>query len=218
MAAYGGVSAGRSKQGRGMPLGIRKALREARNPATAGGGAPRAASPDRSVVLGEVEELGIGMFWATDAEGNLSFLSQRALADLGTDSQSMIGKPLTQLFHDVDEEDGGKAVRIAVGTGWHVVGVGRREQQHIERKPKFEATDLHVALFKNVQQTDLDAFGKVGKFVNGENAAELLDAGQVGLWRVLGQGRESQARKDKGKQCTFHTRTVAQRKGTFAPR
>ena len=36
-----------------MPLGIRKALREARNPATAGGGAPRAASPDRSVVLGE---------------------------------------------------------------------------------------------------------------------------------------------------------------------
>ena len=52
-----------------------------------------------------------------------------------------------------------------------VVGVGRREQQHIERKPKFEATDLHVALFKNVQQTDLDAFGKVGKFVNGENAA-----------------------------------------------
>ena len=94
-----------------MPLGIRKALREARNPAAAGGGAPRAASPDRSVVLGEVEELGIGMFWATDADGHLSFLSQRALVDLGPDSQSMIGKPLTQLFHDVDEEDGGPSQR-----------------------------------------------------------------------------------------------------------
>jgi diguanylate cyclase (GGDEF)-like protein/PAS domain S-box-containing protein len=62
-------------------------------------------------VLGEVEELGIGMFWATDAEGNLSFLSQRALDDLGATGESMIGKPLTRVFNDIEEEAGAPTQR-----------------------------------------------------------------------------------------------------------
>ena len=94
-----------------MPLGFRKTVRETRNAATAAKKTPRAPSPDSTSVLGEVEELGIGMFWATDPEGNLSFLSQRALADLGADSESLIGKPLTRVFRDVDEEDGGPTQR-----------------------------------------------------------------------------------------------------------
>ncbi|MCZ8369939.1 MAG: EAL domain-containing protein [Porphyrobacter sp.] len=94
-----------------MPLGFRKALREARNSATAGGDATRGVSPDRSVVLGEVEELGIGMFWATDAEGNLAFLSQRALADIGNDDDALIGKPLTDVFKDIEEEHGAATQR-----------------------------------------------------------------------------------------------------------
>jgi diguanylate cyclase (GGDEF)-like protein len=57
-------------------------------------------------VLGEVEQLGIGMFWATDAEGNLSFLSQRALDELGDESGDRIGQPLLQIFHDIETEEG----------------------------------------------------------------------------------------------------------------
>jgi diguanylate cyclase (GGDEF)-like protein/PAS domain S-box-containing protein len=94
-----------------MPLGFLKSGREPKRSVQDEHTPVAGSRPDRAVVLGEVEELGIGMFWATDAEGNLSFLSQRALADLGTDSLSMIGKPLTQLFHDVDEEDGGPSQR-----------------------------------------------------------------------------------------------------------
>ena len=81
-----------------MPLGFLKSAREPKRPAPDGQTPVAEARPDRAVVLGEVEELGIGMFWATDAEGHLSFLSQRALVDLGTDSETMIGKPLTQVF------------------------------------------------------------------------------------------------------------------------
>jgi diguanylate cyclase (GGDEF)-like protein len=99
-----------------MPLGFLKSARAGKAApveAQAPGPAPR---PDRSAVLGEVEELGIGMFWATDAEGCLSFLSQRALADLADPDEedgggSLIGKPLTQVFQDVDEEGGGPAQR-----------------------------------------------------------------------------------------------------------
>ncbi len=94
-----------------MPLGFRKAIRDARNAPPTSGEAVRAPAPDRALVLGEVEMLGIGMFWATDAQGKLSFLSQRALSDLGRDSEDLIGQPLTQVFHDLDEEDGGPTQR-----------------------------------------------------------------------------------------------------------
>jgi diguanylate cyclase (GGDEF)-like protein/PAS domain S-box-containing protein len=94
-----------------MPLGFLKSGREPKRSQTDANAPSAPHRPDRTVVLGEVEELGIGMFWATDAEGNLSFLSQRALADLGDDGGTLIGKPLTQVFHDIDSESGGPTQR-----------------------------------------------------------------------------------------------------------
>jgi diguanylate cyclase (GGDEF)-like protein/PAS domain S-box-containing protein len=94
-----------------MPLGFRKTLRESRNAAPDRRAAQTVGAPDRSVVLGEVEELGIGMFWATDAEGNLSFLSSRALDDLGAAAEDLIGKPMTGVFSDIDQEVGAPTQR-----------------------------------------------------------------------------------------------------------
>jgi diguanylate cyclase (GGDEF)-like protein/PAS domain S-box-containing protein len=97
-----------------MPLGFLRSARGGKGTlpeAQAAGPAPR---PDRTAVLGEVEELGIGMFWATDAEGCLSFLSQRALADLGAEAEELVGKPITQVFQDV-EEDGAARGQRALG-------------------------------------------------------------------------------------------------------
>ncbi len=94
-----------------MALGFRKSARDSNRAGTEGQEAPQAARPERSVVLGEVEELGIGMFWATDAEDHLTFLSQRALADLGAESETLIGTPLTRVFLDVDDQGTGTAQR-----------------------------------------------------------------------------------------------------------
>jgi len=89
-----------------MPLGFLKSAREPNRSVPGQEHAAPAARPDRAAVLGEVEELGIGMFWATDADGNLAFLSKRALADMGAEADSLIGKPLTQVFNDVESETG----------------------------------------------------------------------------------------------------------------
>ena len=94
-----------------MPLGFRKTLRETMNPAPDRRAVERTSAPDRSVVLSEVEELGIGMFWATDADGNLSFLSSRALADLGVGAADLIGTPLTSVFDDIEQEAGAPTQR-----------------------------------------------------------------------------------------------------------
>jgi len=72
-----------------MALGIFRSVRgkaaqaQAAVPATA----PCDVRPERTAVLSEIEELGVGMFWATDADGRLTFLSQRALDDLGQDGE-----------------------------------------------------------------------------------------------------------------------------------
>lgn len=96
-----------------MPLGFLRSVRDQvtqqRAPESAAPMPP--ARPDRVAVLGEVEQLGIGMFWATDAEGNLSFLSDRAMQDLGADGEALLGKPLAQLFNDIDLEPGAPAQR-----------------------------------------------------------------------------------------------------------
>jgi diguanylate cyclase (GGDEF)-like protein/PAS domain S-box-containing protein len=94
-----------------MPLGFLKSVREQNRSVPEPEVAPPAPRPERTTVLGEVEELGIGMFWATDAQGNLSFLSQRALHDLGDAGQGLIGAPLTQVFQDIDIEEGAPTQR-----------------------------------------------------------------------------------------------------------
>ncbi|WP_027442867.1 putative bifunctional diguanylate cyclase/phosphodiesterase [Erythrobacter cryptus] len=95
-----------------MALGFLKNGREAGRSARGDAGSDAgAARPERVAVLGEVEELGVGLFWATDAEGNLSFLSRRALEELGEDAASLIGRPLTQVFFDAESEGGTPAQR-----------------------------------------------------------------------------------------------------------
>ena len=55
-----------------------------------------------------------------------------------------------------------------------VLGVGRRDHQHVELESHQVATDLHVALFEDVEQPHLDALGEVGQFVDREDAAIRL--------------------------------------------
>ncbi len=92
-----------------MPLGFLRSGRDQPAQSRSAEGAP--ARPERVAVLGEVEQLGIGMFWATDAEGRLSFLSERAIEDLGCSADSLLGKPLAQVFGDLDSDAGGPAQR-----------------------------------------------------------------------------------------------------------
>jgi len=94
-----------------MPLGFLKSVKQ--KASTSRPTSANASSvdqppvlPGRTTVLSDVEELGIGMFWATDSEGRLTFLSQRALDDLGIAGQDLIGKGLIKVFGDVEPEPG----------------------------------------------------------------------------------------------------------------
>ena len=67
--------------------------------------APEADPALRMRVLDEFERAGIAWIWATDAEGRLAYLSDKALATLGDDAGSIVGRPLESVFEDAG--DGG---------------------------------------------------------------------------------------------------------------
>lgn len=81
-----------------MPLGF---LKSARNSDSEVASAP-AASLTPSGVLEEVEELGLGMFWATDATGAITFLSKAAARDFAAAGITAEGQALTTLFRDAE--------------------------------------------------------------------------------------------------------------------
>jgi diguanylate cyclase (GGDEF)-like protein/PAS domain S-box-containing protein len=131
-----------------MALGFLKSAREqgskSAKQARGKGGGQSQGLPARTDILSDVEELGIGMFWATDAEGNLTFLSQRALDDLGTNGEELIGRPLSQVFSDVEPEPGAPVQR-AIGFKLkarskieeHVVGVGASNKRGSEQATRW---------------------------------------------------------------------------------
>ena len=66
----------------------------------------------RLVLLDEFEEAGLGWFWATDAAGELSYLSSSAARQLGKEAADLLGTPLTSLFlPERDDEDEGRTGR-----------------------------------------------------------------------------------------------------------
>ena len=58
-----------------------------------------------SQVLVQIEEVGVGSYWATDADGQLIYLSSRAIQSLGEGAKALIGSDITTIFGEVDLDD-----------------------------------------------------------------------------------------------------------------
>jgi diguanylate cyclase (GGDEF)-like protein len=65
----------------------------------------------RLQVLDEFEQAGIGWIWATDAEGRLIYLSEKAAMKLGRPVEELLGKPLTAVFKTDFERAGEQSAR-----------------------------------------------------------------------------------------------------------
>ena len=68
-----------------------------------------------------------------------------------------------------------------------VLGVGRADEQQVERQADLVAPHLDVALLQHVEQADLDALGEVGQLVHGEDAAVGAGHDAVVEGQLVGQ-------------------------------
>lgn len=82
-----------------------------RKTAELGTAAIAAPGVSRREMLDQIEMVGVGSFWATDKDGNLSYLSPQTVASLGKRAEQLIGKQFSSVFAEAPLEDEGKSQR-----------------------------------------------------------------------------------------------------------
>ncbi|MFM7348937.1 MAG: putative bifunctional diguanylate cyclase/phosphodiesterase, partial [Erythrobacter sp.] len=109
-----------------------------------GGGAARSAPPvvaprhaplpatsaltdgERLAMLDELEQSGLGWFWASDARGNLTYLSGAIAKRLDLAMDDLLGQPLTAIFAAADREGRGKSLPLMLGAHKAFTGMAVR--------------------------------------------------------------------------------------------
>jgi diguanylate cyclase (GGDEF)-like protein len=81
---------------------------------------------ERLAMLDELEQSGLGWFWASDANGNLTYLSATIAARLDLPLADLIGQPLTTIFAAADRDGRGKSLSLMLGTHKSFAGMAVR--------------------------------------------------------------------------------------------
>ncbi|PKP98342.1 MAG: hypothetical protein CVT76_02600, partial [Alphaproteobacteria bacterium HGW-Alphaproteobacteria-15] len=63
-------------------------------------------------MLDELEQSGLGWFWASDASGQLTYLSSAIAARLELPLNELLGQPLVSIFTAADREGRGKSLLL----------------------------------------------------------------------------------------------------------
>ncbi len=81
---------------------------------------PQAASQlndtEKLGLLDELEQAGMGWFWASDSVGNLTYLSASLAERMRLSSDQLVGQPFAKLFTPVDGEVRSKPLSLMLGT------------------------------------------------------------------------------------------------------
>lgn len=105
-----------------------KGLLSSRNGAAGRGDAPlRATRPgmapaasmlsdgERLAMLDQLEQSGLGWFWASDASGQLTYLSGALASCIDVPMEELVGLPLTAIFVAAEREGRGKSLPLMLG-------------------------------------------------------------------------------------------------------
>lgn len=85
---------------------------------------------ERLAMLDQLEQSGLGWFWASDARGHLTYLSGAIAARLDVPLGDLIGQPLTAIFSAADREQRGKSLALMLGTHKSFSGMAVRSARH----------------------------------------------------------------------------------------
>lgn len=87
---------------------------------------------ERLAMLDDLEQSGLGWFWASDAGGNLTYLSAAIAARLDLPLGDLIGQPLTTIFTAADREGRGKSLSLMLGAHKSFTGMAVRAARRPE--------------------------------------------------------------------------------------
>lgn len=84
---------------------------------------------ERLVMLDELEQSGLGWFWASDASGHLTYLSGAIATRLDLALDDLLGQPLSAIFTAADREGRGKSLPLMLGAHKVFSGLAVRAAQ-----------------------------------------------------------------------------------------
>ncbi|WP_240505843.1 putative bifunctional diguanylate cyclase/phosphodiesterase [Erythrobacter colymbi] len=87
---------------------------------------------ERLAMLDELEQSGLGWFWASDASGHLTYLSAAIAARLDVPLGELIGQPLPTIFAAADREERGKSLALMLGAHKAFAGMAVRAARRPE--------------------------------------------------------------------------------------
>lgn len=93
---------------------------------------------DKLTMLADLERSGLGWFWATDSEGQLTYLSAAIAERLNVPMDQILGKPLQGVFKSL--EGGGRSQSLSLKLG------SRKSFSGFVVGPEIEATDLVIRI------------------------------------------------------------------------
>lgn len=107
-----------------------RSLGAARNTSVAAASA--LSDGERLAMLDELEQSGLGWFWASDAEGHLTYLSAAIAARLDIPLPDLLGQPLATIFTVADREERGKSLALMLGAHKSFSGMAVRAARRPE--------------------------------------------------------------------------------------
>jgi diguanylate cyclase (GGDEF)-like protein len=81
---------------------------------------------ERLAMLDELEESGLGWFWASDDKGNLTYLSGMIAARLDLPLNELLGHPISAIFTAADRDGRGKSLPLMLGAHKPFAGLSVR--------------------------------------------------------------------------------------------
>lgn len=78
-------------------------------------GASTMTDADKLAMLDELEQSGLGWFWSTDAEGNLTYLSSAIGERTGLPIEELVGQPLSTAFASKEGEGRSQSLSLRLG-------------------------------------------------------------------------------------------------------
>ncbi len=111
-------------------------------------------------LLREIEAAGVGSFWATNAQGQLIYLSDKAQESLGPDCRKLIGRDLTSVFKECslkDDSDTQRSLAFRMRTQAKIT------DQIVEISPE-DSTAKNAASLRWWQVSARPYFDKKGEF------------------------------------------------------
>jgi len=87
---------------------------------------------DRLAMLDQLEQSGLGWFWASDAKGHLNYLSPAIAARLDLSLDDLLGQPVTAIFTAADREGRGKSLALMLGAHKAFAGMAVRAARRPE--------------------------------------------------------------------------------------